>query len=218
MISLLAPSRGRPEALAEMAASAHETASGPVEVLAYVDLDDLHLSAYEELDGVQLVTGPRIVLSECWNQLARVAQGDLLGMASDDIRYRTPGWDQRVRGVFDQYPDGIVFAYGRDGFADRRMGTHGFLSRRWVDTVGYFTWGEFPADYADTWLNEIAQRIGRRVYIPSILTEHLHPLAKKGEWDETHRERLARSDHGKRYRELRARRLEDARKLKEAMG
>jgi hypothetical protein len=199
-----------------MVASAHETATGPIEVLAYVDLDDLYLTEYEQLDGVRLVTGPRIVLSECWNQLAQVAQGDILGMASDDIRYRTPGWDQKVRDAFDRYPDRIAFVYGRDGFADRRMGTHGFLSREWVNTVGYFTWGEFPADYADTWLNEIANMIGRRVYIPSILTEHLHPLAKKAEWDQTHKERLARSDRGRLYRALRGQRIEDAQKLREA--
>src|SRR5690554_2132770 len=70
MISVLAPTRGRPDALQAMADSVYATATGPVEVLAYVDDDDP--SDYSQVTGVRIVTGPRIVLSDCWNRLAAV--------------------------------------------------------------------------------------------------------------------------------------------------
>lgn len=172
-----------------MVASAHATATGLIEVLVYVDDDDP--TVYQP-DGYRIVTGPRITLSDCWNKLAGEAQGDILQMAADDIRYRTGGWDTQVAQVFDQWDDRILFVYTRDGIHDARLGTHGFVSKEWVETVGYFTPDMFPADYADTWLNELAARIDRRVYLPSVLVEHLHPIAGKAPWDQTHKERLAR--------------------------
>lgn len=217
LISVLAPTRGRPRSLQEMADSAHGTADAPVQVLAYVDDDDP--ADYTGVEGVQIVRGPRITLSECWNQLADKADGTILQMGSDDIRFRTSGWDTRILDVFDAFPDRIVFVYGRDGAHDEKLGTHGFISRRWVDTVGYFTWPGFPCDYADTWLHEVAGRIGRLVHVPSVLVEHLHPIFGKGEWDQTHMERLQRGKEanvGAMWRELESRRIEDARKLEAA--
>jgi hypothetical protein len=192
VISVLAPSRGRSAALQEMADQAHETAESAVEVLAYVDVDDP--ADYESLHGVVVHRGPRTTLSDCWNVLAGKARGDVLQMGSDDIRHRTPGWDTQVRAVFESCPDRLLFVYTRDGIHDDRLGTHGFVSREWVETVGYFTPSMFPADYADTWLNEVSGRVGRRAYLSSVLIEHLHPIARKAEWDQTHRERLQRRE------------------------
>ena len=191
MISVLAPTRGRPHALQEMADQAHATADGPVEILAYVDDDDP--SDYQP-DGVTVVRGPRTVLSECWNVLAGHAHGDILQMGSDDIRHRTLGWDTQVAEVFGSCPDRLLFVYTRDGIHDDRLGTHGFVSTEWVATVGYFTPDMFPADYADTWLNEVSARIGRRVFLPTVLIEHLHPIVGKAVVDRTHRERLERRE------------------------
>lgn len=188
LVSVLAPSRGRPAACQEMVNSAHQTGSN-VEVLAYVDDDD---PTDYTVDNATVVRGPRINLSDCWNKLAERAQGDILHMGSDDIRFRTPGWDDMVRSVVAEFPDRIVFVYGDDGIHDQKMGTHGFITREWYETVGRFTPPYFPCDYADTWLNDVARRVGRSVYIPGMLIEHLHPIAGKAEWDTTHQERLAR--------------------------
>lgn len=213
VVSVLAPSRGRPAALQEMADSAHATAVGPVEVVAYVDDDDP--ADYSTVTGVRIVAGPRIVLSDCWNRLAAEATGSILGMGSDDIRFRTDSWDAKIRAAFALFADRIVFVYGRDGIHDEKLGTHGFVHRRWVETVGYFTWPEFPADYADTWLHELAARVGRSVFLPDVYIEHLHFLVGKAEVDQTHRERLARRDDGL-WAALTDQRVADARKLEEA--
>ena len=42
--------------------------------------------------------------------------------------------------------------------------THGFLHRNWVETVGYFVPPYFSSDFNDTWLNEVADMIGRKIY------------------------------------------------------
>lgn len=188
MISVLCPSRGRPDSLADMAATALTAATGPVEIV--VRLDDDDPADYPEILGVTYLTGPRALLSACWNECAAHAAGPIFMHAGDDIRFRTPGWDRAVTAAFP--PDRIALVHGRDGIHDDRLGTHSFVHRAWVDAVGYFVPPLFSSDFNDTWLNDVADRIGRRIYLPDLLTEHLHPSVGKAEWDLTHRERLER--------------------------
>jgi hypothetical protein len=199
MISLVCPSRGRPEAFADMVCSAHATASYDLrdQVVAYVDNDDPSLDAYRRFDypvPTSLVVGERCTLSDAWNRAAVEADGDVLMLAADDLRFRTPAWDILVAGTLGGlFPDGIGLVYGRDGHADRRMATHPFVTSRWVEVVGRFTAPYFVADYVDLWLHDVATRISRAVFLPGLLVEHMHPAFGKGEWDETHRERMLRA-------------------------
>lgn len=222
MISLLVPSRGRPESLQAMIVSAKETAadSTQVEVVVRLDDDDPSMGPLHDLlpYGVRTITGPRTLLSACWNECYEQAEGDIVMHAGDDIRFRTPGWDTLVASAFPG--DGIAFVHGDDGFQGAALGTHGFVTRRWVQAVGYFVPPLFSSDYNDTWLNEVADRIGRRIYLPSLLTEHLHPAAGKGEWDATHRDRLERhqaDDCDRIWRETEGLRARDADRLRTVM-
>ena len=114
-------------------------------------------------------------------------------MCADDIRFRTDCWDRMVADVFELYPDRILYVYGQDGNPDNDwLATHGFMHRRWYETVGMFTWPGFSCDYADKWNTEIAQALGRKHFLPGMFTEHMHPAFGKAELDLTHQERLAR--------------------------
>jgi hypothetical protein len=118
VISLLCPSRGRPENLRRLSESAFSLAASPldIEVLAYVDLDDPALPQYVALDCAEIHTGERIMFTDYWNKLAEVARGDIMGMMGDDVVFRTPGWDVMVEAAFGSVPDRMVLVYGRDGF------------------------------------------------------------------------------------------------------
>lgn len=196
-ISILCPTRGRPASVARLLASIRRTAvSDTIETIFYLDDDDPTLEATVDLIHADVrsvvVVGPRTVLSRCWNVAYDEATGDIAMQCGDDIVFRTPGWDARVEAAFARYPDRIVLVHGNDLFQGARTATHGFLHRRWVEAVGEFVPGIFASDYADTWLTEVADRLGRRCYLPELVTEHLHPVAGKAEWDLTHRERLER--------------------------
>lgn len=219
-ISVLCPTRGRPEAITTLVGSALSTAAGPVELVFYVDTDDdLSAAVLDEMAHlpVRYVRGPRIVLSQMWNRCADVAKADVMMHCGDDIAFRTPGWDTRVLAAFEAVPDRIVLVHGDDGFQRERLATHGFLHRRWVEAVGYFVPPHFSSDYNDVWLTEVADALGRRAYLPDVVTEHMHPAAGKGEWDLTHRERLARherDDPGALYASMVDGRAADVAKLK----
>lgn len=221
MISLLCPTRRRPGNVVRLWESAKQTAGDRFELLLYVDNDDTPtLNLLERAPAnIRPIIGERIVLSEMWNRLAEHARSDVMMHCGDDIVFRTP-WHDQVLEAFDRFDDRICFVHGRDGFHDERFGTHGWLHRRWVDTVGYFVPPYFSSDYNDTWLNDVANMLDRRVYLPEVYTEHLHPNFAKAPWDATHRERLERHQRDnvdQLYASLAAERNADAGKLREAI-
>lgn len=201
-----------------MVDSARAQASGPVEFVFYVD-DDAQDSVPADLRACSDVTGvrgPRIVLSQMWNECAKTASGDILMQCGDDIVFGSPAWDAEVRTAIEAYPDRIVLAYGDDRAHGQNLATHSFQHRRWSEVTGYFVPPYFSSDFNDLWLHEVAAAIKRLVYLPQVVTEHMHPAFSKGEWDQTHMERIARHQRDNvhaDYYSRQAERQEDARKL-----
>lgn len=228
-ISLLIPTRGRPLFMDKVAKSAIYMAENKfgVQVVFYIDTDDYHSimkarGLKVELDTVfgegtiKYIVGVRIVLSQMWNECYKLSDADICMHCGDDIVFETDKWDSVVLSAFGQYEDKILFAYGSDGLQPDTFGTHGFIHRNWVNTVGYFVPPYFSSDYNDTWLNEVSEMIGRKKHIP-IFTEHIHPAAGKHFWDETHQDRLRRHEGDKvthLYNEMYPNRVADAQKLK----
>ncbi len=222
MISLLVPTRARPIFMKRLWESAVETAADParLEVVFYLDSDDTEgIDCYNALKSgrVKAVIGPRILLSEAWNVCYRASAKEICMHCGDDLIFRSQDWDRYIRDAFQAVPDKILFVYGRDGIQDQKLGTHGFLHRNWVEMVGYFVPPYFASDYNDLWLTDIAKRIKRARFLPEVFTEHMHPLVGKAELDVNHQERLRRHHRENVdlvYKSLKAKRKDDAKKLK----
>lgn len=231
LISLLVPSRGRPTEHSRLVQSATELATHArrIEIVTYLDNDDSHSGHYwAPRNGTfyggalgRVIHGERILLSEAWNECYRQASGEIVMHCGDDIVFRTPGWDTIVRQTFRRFPDRILLAHGDDMSVNTdALATHGFLHRRWVDTVGYFLPPLFSCDWNDVWLTEVADLIDRRVKMP-IITEHLHYYFDKRPRDATD---IEREERGREdgvvdlFKNTRSDRVRDAEKLKEAMA
>lgn len=224
-ISVLCPTRKRPQNMHKLCSSLYDTADNPqqIELIFYIDSDDEQsVSMFDLLDSkyenISYVSGERIVLSQMWNECWKVAKGEIYFHCGDDIIMRTPGWDTEVINKFNQYEDHIMFVHGNDLYHPfPGFGTHGFIHRNWTDTVGYFVPPYFSSDYNDTWLNEVSDMIMRHFSVP-IITEHMHFVVNKSEIDETHRDRLIRHKNDNvdaLYRSLHHERVSDAEKLQE---
>lgn len=225
MISILCPSRGRPDRFRAMLDSLYATCANPygIEVVARLDHDDPTTPQYPKPDGEYLSyimrarTKFRGVL---WNDCYAHARGDIVMHAGDDQIFRTPAWDAMIEDAYLRCPDRILMVHGSDdGQHFEKFGAILCLSRRWVDTVGYVTPPQLVGDGCDDWLNELANTLGRRLYLPFV-TEHVHPLFGKAPIDRTHSER--REDEqafplGDVYRNLGEQRAQDVAKLRAAM-
>ena len=222
-IAILCPTRNRPHNIRRMVTSAYKTATYPdkIEFCFYIDDDDVvSEKAIKELDNknVKYVRGERILFSTTWNKALTLTSASICMMGGDDLVFRTKGWDKQVTDVFDGSNDKILFVFGNDGAWEDRLGTHGFVHRNWIDTIGYFTPPYFSAQYSDVWLDNTALALGRRVYLPDMFIEHMHHGLGKSEIDDTYKEKKERSLRDntlQTFIDTEPKRVEDKNKLQE---
>ena len=217
-ISICVPTRKRPERVLSLLESIEKTCTQSLpEVVFYVDDDDDSFPSSLPYHNTKVIRGPRITLSQCWNECAKSATGDILMQAGDDFLFKTKGWDELVMRGFQSFPDRIALIHGDDGHWGDKFGTHCFIHRKWYEIVGYLTPPYFSSDYGDTWLNDVANALNRRICLP-FLTEHIHPYFGKREYDQTDKDRLERHEgNASIYKETAPQRIADIVKLKEAI-
>jgi hypothetical protein len=170
-----------------MVKSVQRTANHPelVRIVARLDADDPELGRYA--NGL---VGERVSLPLAWNELADGQKYDILMMCADDLRFRTTGWDDEVVRAFEQWPDRIGLVYTDDGIHGRNLATHSFVSRQWIEAVGFYLPKQLTGDFVDNWLHRLAASIGRVTYLPRVYIEHLHPIVGKAQMDDTYAYRL----------------------------
>ena len=229
MISIIVPTRNRPQNVRRLIQSVLDTSDniGDIEFCFFVDEDDVDtvpvLSEMAEKMIIKATQGEAmkdIPTSKSFmhNALLKDAVGPIIHQGADDIVYKTPGWDTKVKEAFDKFEDKIALVYAPDGFqgGDVPICTHGFFHRNWIDLVGYINPPYFHIAYGDTWVTEVAEAIGRRVYLEDVIIEHIHPAAQKAQWDATYTDHLKRpiNDEKHIYEGLKHQRKEEIEKLK----
>ncbi len=200
-VSLLCPTRARARQACEFVRSVRRTAADTtrVEVLFYVDSDDPQLGLYEtllareagrtpRLAACKVVVGPPMSISKSWNVLAAQSTGDVVGMANDDQIYVDYAWDHALDRAATLFADDIFCMYFDGGQYVGRTADFPLVSRRWYETLNYFTPGIFAFWFNEHWILDIAQRIGRLHAIPGILVEHLHFTAFLAPFDATYQQ------------------------------
>lgn len=190
MISILVPTRNRPNELSIMYESAVNTADNEIEVCVYIDDDD---KSYQKINSnIKVVRGPRIVLSQAWQEAYKVSTGDVVMLGGDDLIFRKKGWDTALENKRKHFKDDIVMFFCDDGFWGAKFSSHPFLTRKWTELSGFFVPPYFVSDYNDLWIDEVATKVNRKIYIPGFLIEHMHPNFGKSKIDKTHTDRLER--------------------------
>jgi len=191
-ISLIIPTRIRPQMMEAVWTSALNTAYDPtnLEVCFYIDNDDeLSINKIKEMSNdsrVKYIIGERICLSKCWNEAQKISTGTIFWHGNDDCIFRSKNWDKLVIDEFEKYDDRLILVYGKDGIWDGKkkaingwkckhlIATAGFVHKNWIDVVGYFLPPYFVSDFNDTWLSEVFFSCNRMIYIPEIYIEHMH--------------------------------------------
>jgi hypothetical protein len=210
-ISLLVSSRGRPAILKNMWHTANVNRC-PAEVTdqnGYLNIDYKHdielILCLDEDDtdsiklyydslvsyNTRILIGPRpTILGETTNRCFKESSGEICMLCTDDVIFHTQNWDDLVVQEFLKYPDRIVLVHGEDGIQHGKTATLPFLHRNWIKTIGRYLPTYFINQSGDRWLTNVADKIGRRVYLPNLFIEHLHPVHGTMPMDATYQERI----------------------------
>ena len=195
-ISILTPTRNRPNNCDRFIKSLYETTqyTGTLELLFYVDSDDPAKDIYKEIEErwqnnfwrIEFVIGEPMSVSKSWNIIAEKSLGDIMIMGNDDLVYKTIRWDTKLLSRLIELNDPYVLTWFEDGINGNRHCAFPVISREWYETLGYFSPGIFNFGYNDTWVYDIAKRVGKLNFMGDILVEHLHFSAGKSNMDDTY--------------------------------
>jgi hypothetical protein len=187
MISVLVPSRERPDPLERSVASLGE---GDFEVLVRVDEDDPQLDGYVRRFPNVLI-GPHHgygALHHYYNELAERAAGDWLFLWNDDCVMETTGWIDVVRSH-----DGKLVVLNPDTNHDNweiDMNVFPILPRKMFELMGHFSLNL----HNDTWVEFVARDAGIMVRVPIRIVHDRADLTGNND-DEVFRRRRLGRDH-----------------------
>jgi hypothetical protein len=162
VISVLCPSRGRPDLLLASIASLTDRADGDVEVLVGADGDDdATLDLMQDgfwPDHARLwVSQERFGYSGLhlyYNALALMAKGEWLMIWNDDARMLTAGWDL----IIAEQSQAVLWPGHND---QPHCNIFPVWPRAWTEQVGHVS----LSPCVDSWMQEIGQYLGRQVKV-----------------------------------------------------
>ena len=187
-LAVIIPSRGRPQAMAEMLEAFEATCRADTRIICRVDDDDPELEGYRNCGITPLFVGPRIGLGASINEMAKSSwdRFEALGFMGDDHRPRTVGWDERVLSAIEKDWRSVV--YGDDLLQGRNLATQVFMSSELVRRLGYFNPPGIRHMYLDNFWMTLGVNLASLTFLEDVVIEHMHPLAGKAEWDQGYRD------------------------------
>lgn len=191
-VSVILPSRGRPEQAARCVERARATARGyDLEVIGIADADPATAAALAGVADQMLALPERVGPIAGWNLGAAAASGAVLVLGADDLWW-FHGWIGEMLERMNEFPGGD----GMVGFNDlaqngNELATHFAVSRQFAieHFGGVLVCPHYQHYCVDNEATARGQRAGRYVWAQNAVTEHRHPVWRKARMDATYAER-----------------------------
>lgn len=196
-LTVIVPTRGRPQNLAELWRAFVATCTANTRLLAVVDDDDPELPAYQAMheDAYEqglasradprflLLIGPRLRLGGTLNAVApyQATRSAAVGFMGDDHRPRSVGWDGRYVAELDRLGTGL--AYGNDLIQGPNLPTQVAMTSDIILATGHMVPPGLVHLWADNAWLALGQALEAITYLPDVIVEHCHPIAGRAEWD-----------------------------------
>lgn len=186
-LTVVVPSRGRPQAVTELAAAFEATATSSPLLVFSLDEDDPALGQYlaairDRQSWVDVAVAPNANMAEALNHAARGTDGFAVAFMGDDHRPRTYGWDAVYLDALRVLGTGIV--YGDDLLQRENLPTQVAMTTDIVRTLGWMTPPGLRHMYLDNFWRDLGAAAGCLRYLPDVVVEHMHPVAGKAQLDE----------------------------------
>lgn len=191
-LAVIVPSRGRPQAAAELAQTCEQTCTADTWLIVAVDADDPTVAEYD----ADLVHHPHAivhVVKEPAGHVGAINAGAAealrwkdspfaLAKLDDDHRPRTHGWDAAYLAALRELGTGIV--YGNDLLQGANLPTAPALTADIVRELGYMGPPVLAHLYVDNFWHDLGRLAGCLRYLPDVVVEHMHPIAGKAAVDD----------------------------------
>ena len=199
MISLIHPSRGRPEQ-ALKATRDWSFAAGSSDFEHILSLDDGDTEYYKYImyfAPSEIVKGPNNSVVEATNRAAMVADGDILIYMSDDFKC-PENWIELVTKEFAKY-SGPTLIKVDDCLQKFHFPvlTIPIMNRELYNKLGYFFHPDYKSMFCDEHLYWKTMQLGALKFAPHLKFEHCHVSVGKAPDDETYRRSAANWEQGK---------------------
>lgn len=195
MISLIHPSRGRPELAHKTAKKWIQSAGVEVEHILSLDTSDAQLGAYTAID-LQCISDNSCVV-EATNTAAKKALGDILLYLSDDFDC-FDNWGVAIENEVKNF--GPLWLLKVDDCLqkfDVPVLTIPIMSRGLYNRLGYFWYPEYRSMFCDEDLYWTCRKLGVIRNAHHLKFEHKHASVGKAPDDETYRRSAKNWDQGK---------------------
>jgi len=188
-LCVIIPSRGRPEAAAELWQAWQDTADGVATLHFCLDADDVTAPSYPRWqEGLSTSCWARNGFAPRLSSEAVDRAPHYFALASwgDDHRPLTKGWDTALVNALADLGSG--FAYGDDVLQGEALPTACAMTSDVVSALGYMTPPGFAHLYVDNVWLELGRAMGRITYLPHVVIAHQHPVTGAVAWDELARQ------------------------------
>lgn len=195
-ISLIHPSRSRPQKSYDNAMMWMKLAGAPVQLIVSLDISDPLLSEYQRrYSGVLVNDNSNVV--EATNKAAAASKGDVLVYLSDDFKC-FPNWGKELITEFEKYT-GPTLLKVDDCLQEFHVPvlTIPIMNRGCYDKLGYFFHTGYKSMFVDEHLYWRTKKLGFLKLAPHLKFEHCHVSVGKAENDDTYKRSAANWDQGK---------------------
>ena len=200
-ISLIMPTRKRPDRALFFLKSAYDKArnSSEIEIVLYVDDDDDCYNDFcSPFEQTKIIHGPRLTMSMCNRRCADESSGDILFFINDDIEVETFDWDSSIRIVHSNFEDSIYLCYPNDCFKGDKLAVFPIISRTFYDRFPIFP-DHYKGSFIDAHIHEtfkLLKKLGsdRINYRKDIIFRHKHYRVTGEKPDKTYTDRVRFGD------------------------
>ena len=196
-ISLIHPSRNRPEQAAETAKHWLSNMFSVLNLADYVlsiDNSDKTVNQYKEhfMDGFTIVESDNNNVVEAANNGAKQAKGDILVLVSDDFECY-PDWDIDLINHYTEHKNNVLKT--NDGLQEWIV-TLPIMDREYYNSCGYIYYPEYKHMFADTEMTHKAELEGKLYKRMDLLFKHNHYTQGETKKDEVNDKANATWEHG----------------------
>lgn len=187
------PTRSRPEKFGKALRIYQELRSTEdVDFLITIDGDDRTMNNSRVLESLKQWGNLRYDIIHPCGKIGAINAGldqyvdryDIIVLASDDMIPTGMGWDRKIQqDMAKHFPDTDGVLWYNDGAVGNKLNTLSILGTKYYRRFGYIYHPDYKALWCDNEFMEVAEMMGKQVYIDDVIIRHEHPVWGFGKSD-----------------------------------